>query len=207
MKGLTTKQKDILDFIRRFISTEGMAPTVYEIASFFDIKTSTVFAHIKSLQKKQYLNRSSKARSIALTDKKPVRAKNAKERGSILVPLLSCFDGDLAAAMERAETVACAPDLLRNGGERLFVMAVEGDSMRELGIIDGDQVIVDLDRKPVSGDIVVALANGVASVRSCFPDNDAVELRPANADYVSQFHQANQLKLLGVVIGLQREYR
>jgi len=206
MKGLTTKQKDILDFIRRFISTEGMAPTVYEIGSFFDIKTSTVFAHIKSLQKKQYLNRSSKARSIALTDKKPVRAKSAKERSTNLVPALSKFDGDLAALMEQADTVACAPSLLRDGGERLFAFTVEGDSMKELGIVDGDLAIADLDRKPSPGAIVVVLSNGAATLRSFFPDNDTVELRPANPDYVSQFHQTNQLKLLGVVIGLQREY-
>ena len=61
MKTLTEKQKNILDFIEDFLEREGMAPTVYEIADNFDIKTSTVFAHLRALQRKKQLSRSSKA--------------------------------------------------------------------------------------------------------------------------------------------------
>ena len=66
MKSLTEKQKNILEFIEEFLDREGMAPTVYEIADNFQIKTSTVFAHLRALQKKKQLSRSSKARSISL---------------------------------------------------------------------------------------------------------------------------------------------
>ena len=66
MKGLTEKQKNMIDFIEEFVNANGMAPTIYEIAENFGIKTSTVFAHIRALQKKSILTRSSKARSISL---------------------------------------------------------------------------------------------------------------------------------------------
>ena len=65
MKNLTEKQKSIIDFIDDFIDRENMAPTVYEIADHFGIKTSTVFAHLKALQRKNQISRSSKARSIS----------------------------------------------------------------------------------------------------------------------------------------------
>jgi len=70
VKDLTEKQKNIIDFIDDFIDREGMAPTVYEIADHFGIKTSTVFAHLKALQRKNQISRSSKARSISSTDVK-----------------------------------------------------------------------------------------------------------------------------------------
>ena len=68
MKGLTDKQRNILDFIEDFMEVNMMAPTVYEIAEHFGIKTSTVFAHVRSLQKKNFLTRSSKARSMFCTN-------------------------------------------------------------------------------------------------------------------------------------------
>ncbi len=85
MKGLTGKQKKIVDFISSFTGTMGMAPTIYEITEHFGIKTSTVFAHIRALQKKSVLQRSSKARSLSLT--KPVKRKNLPS-GVHSVPVL-----------------------------------------------------------------------------------------------------------------------
>ena len=66
MIELTQKQQDILDFIEEFIQREGMSPTVYEIAEFFGIKSATAFAHLRALQRKGYVDRSSKARSLTL---------------------------------------------------------------------------------------------------------------------------------------------
>ena len=88
MKGLTGKQKKIVEFIEDFNRTMGMAPTIYEIAEHFGIKTSTVFAHIRALQKKNILHRSSKARSISLAHPKPCppersRFPSAERRGQM----------------------------------------------------------------------------------------------------------------------------
>ena len=94
MKGLTEKQRYMLDFIESFQEKEGMSPTVYEIAEQFKIKTSTVFAHIRALQRKNFLVRSSKARSIALT--KPKR--KPRHMSFVLpVPLLGRINAGLPA--------------------------------------------------------------------------------------------------------------
>lgn len=91
MKGLTEKQQNIVEFIEDFTATMGMMPTIYEIAEHFGIKTSTVFAHIRALQKKNVLHRSSKARSISLV--KPQK-KQKIPAGVQSIPLLesSGFD-------------------------------------------------------------------------------------------------------------------
>ena len=98
MKGLTDKQRNILEFISDFMEANVMAPTVYEIAEHFNIKTSTVFAHLRSLQKKNYLKRSSKARSISLS--KP-RRKSRCPNGLRSVPLLEKLD-DLSIIRKKA---------------------------------------------------------------------------------------------------------
>ena len=67
MKGLTDKQKEILDFVSEFSRREGMAPTIFEISERFKIKSATAFAHVRALQRKGFVNRSSKARSLTLS--------------------------------------------------------------------------------------------------------------------------------------------
>ena len=84
MKGLTDKQRNILNFIEDFMDVNVMAPTVYEIAEHFNIKTSTVFAHLRSLQKKKFMTRSSKARSISLN--KP-KHKTRRPNGVCSIPV------------------------------------------------------------------------------------------------------------------------
>ena len=86
MKTLTEKQKNILEFIEEFLDKEGMAPTVYEIADQFDIKTSTVFAHLRALQRKKQLSRTSKARSISISGRKKTGIR--LPRGLFAIPLL-----------------------------------------------------------------------------------------------------------------------
>ena len=86
MKTLTEKQKNILEFIEEFLDKEGMAPTVYEIADRFDIKTSTVFAHLRALQRKKQLSRTSKARSISIAGRKKTGLH--LPRGLFAIPLL-----------------------------------------------------------------------------------------------------------------------
>ena len=81
MKGLTDKQKQILDFIGQYGQEQGMAPTINEISEHFDVTAATAFAHVKALQKKGMLNRTSKARSISLPGAQHVAENvNAKSR-------------------------------------------------------------------------------------------------------------------------------
>ncbi|MBS1370473.1 MAG: repressor LexA [Lentisphaeria bacterium] len=210
MKTLTEKQKNILEFIEEFLDREGMAPTVYEIADHFGIKTSTVFAHLRALQRKKQLSRSSKARSISLSCR--AHAKNKVPAGALLIPLLGRVNaGAPSESIAYKEGDICvssqlAPDI---PPESLFALRVQGESMRDLGIYDGDIVIVaQTDVKPRSGDIVVALLQGgEVTVKSYFPKTQGrIELRPANPEYNVQIYPGDEVSIQGRVIELRRKY-
>ena len=210
MKTLTEKQKNILEFIEEFLDREGMAPTVYEIADHFGIKTSTVFAHLRALQRKKQLSRSSKARSISLSGR--VHSRHKIPSGAFLIPLLGRVNaGAPSESVAYKEGDVCvssqlAPDV---PPENLFALRVQGESMRDLGIFDGDIVIVaQTDSKPRSGDIVVALLQGgEVTVKSFFPKTQGrIELRPANPEYNVQIYAADEVSIQGRVIELRRKY-
>jgi repressor LexA len=206
MKGLTEKQKSILDFIEEFSDKEGMAPTVYEIADHFKIKTSTVFAHIRALQRKNELTRSSKARSIALTRTK----KKSKHLSSMLpIPLLGQAGAEAQADSETREGDLFVDPQLLGGVDAsdLFALRICGESMRDLGIFEGDIVIAKKVADFKAGDIVVAQVNDEMTVKCYYPlKGSRIELRPANPEFLPQVYPNAQVKLQGVVIALQREY-
>ena len=113
MKGLTDKQQSVLDYIDNFTRQEGMAPTVYEIADNFGIKPATAFAHVRALQRKGYLSRSSKARSISLaSSEKPQHISL-----TLSIPLLGRISaGAPLLAEEHVETrLQFDPSLLPSG--------------------------------------------------------------------------------------------
>ncbi|MBO5923026.1 MAG: repressor LexA, partial [Lentisphaeria bacterium] len=183
MKNLTEKQKKMLDFIDDFQDREGMAPTVYEIADYFGVKTSTVFAHLKALQRKNQISRTSKARSIAVNRKKNSSVPHMSFVLSI--PLLGRINAGLpsdspAVAEGEFPVSSKYADLVQNGA--LFALKVNGESMRDLGMLDGDIVIVRKDCPVKNGDVVVALVNNETTVKSYFQKNSTGELHPANPD-------------------------
>lgn len=207
MKTLTDKQKNILDFIEDFLEKEGMSPTVYEIAEHFQIKTSTVFAHLKALQRKNQLTRSNKARSISLQQ----GSRNVKHMSLVLpVPLLGRINAGMPAdSMEFKEgDVFLEADRFENcDPSTLFALRVRGESMRELGIYEDDIVVVRQTENIRPGDIVVALVDNETTIKSYFPlRGGRVELRPANADYATQVYPATQVQVQGKVVALQRSY-
>ena len=133
MKTLTEKQKNIREFIEEFLDREGMAPTVYGIAAHFDIETSTVFAHLRALQRKKQLSRSSKARSISLINRPNNR--NKVPQGALLIPLLGRVNaGAPAESLEYKEGEVCISSTLAPDcpPENLFALRVQGESMRLL---------------------------------------------------------------------------
>lgn len=200
----------IYDVPEEFLDREGMAPTVYEIAAHFDIKTSTVFAHLRALQRKKQLSRSSKARSISLINRP--NSRNKVPQGALLIPLLGRVNaGAPAESLEYKEGEVCISSTLAPDcpPENLFALRVQGESMRDLGIYEGDIVIVAQTAvKPRSGDIVVALLQGgEVTVKSFFPKTQGrIELRPANPEYNVQIYPASEVSIQGRVIELRRKY-
>lgn len=206
MKGLTDKQQEILDFVDQFSRREGMAPTVYEIADYLGIKSATAFAHLRALQRKGYVSRSSKARSLTL-----LRSDSPRHLSLILsIPILGRISaGAPLLAEEHVEsTIQFDPRLLPRGagGHQVFGLRVFGESMRDLGIMDGDIVIAKQTHTASLGDIVVALVDNETTVKSLYIKDDTVELRPANPAFESQFYPLDRVFIQGVVIALHRTY-
>ena len=207
-KKLTARQQEILDAIAEFIQTNGMPPTTYELADIFDVRVPTVFAHVRALQRKGYLTRTSKARSIVLTGSNKPKHLSM----SLSVPLLGKISAGLPLFAEenREDTLTFEPKMLPPGlgGHRLFALHVQGDSMRDKGILDGDTVIVKETDTAELGEVVVALVEGdETTVKSLYlTDDGQVELRPANPRYEPQLYEQDLVRIQGVVVALFRHF-
>lgn len=204
MKKLTEKQKKILDFIGEFVSCCRMAPTVYEIAEHFEIKTSTVFAHLKALQKKNYLDRSSKARSISL--KKTCRVK--KYAGVQAVPLHNNNNSPLFNKPSRKIYYDTEMLLSKQKVKDLphcFAVMLEENCYLSCGILPGDIVI--LLENPVNiqpGDLIMTSSDDNFELLKCkkIQDHTAIFLSFHGDDPIKFPEDAIPMK--GVVIGIQR---
>ncbi len=206
MKGLTARQQYILDFIQEFANREGMPPTVYEIADHFDIKAATAFAHVRALQRKGRVSRTSKARSLTVL-------RNDKPRHMSLtlsIPILGRISAGMPLlAEEHVEgSLRVDPRFLPHGvsEQNLFGLKVFGDSLRDAGVLDGDLVVARASETAGEGDLAVALVENETTVKFIHFAGDHIELRPANPDYPAQSYPAEQVFIQGLVVALQRTF-
>lgn len=208
MKDLTEKQRQVLNFIENFQEREGMAPTVYEISDHFGIKTSTAFAHLKALERKKELSRSSKARSISLANKKNNTLYLFS--GALMIPLLGRVNAGMPSDNpEYREGEICIDSSMlgKNDAEKLFALRIQGESMRDLGMYEGDIIIVEQNAAVRPGDVVVALVNNEVTVKTYRPaPGNIIELHPANPDFQIQRYQASEVAIQGKVVLLQRQF-
>ncbi len=203
-KGLTRRQKEILDFIIDCIREDRMPPTIAEIGEHFGItSTNGVNDHLVALEKKGYIERSSKARSIQVTAK---AGAGLYEADSTALPLVGriAAGAPILAEENIDEYVPVPASQASEGG---FCLTVHGDSMIEDGILEGDTIVVDPQRRVRKGDVVVAMIDGEATVKHFFREGDSIELRPANSNMKPMHFHAREVELQGVVVGLQRTLR
>lgn len=200
-KGLTKRQQAILQFIIQCIRDNGMPPTIAEIGAKFDItSTNGVNDHLVALEKKGYIERTSKARSIHVLEK---AAAGVYQSEVGMLPVLGRIAaGSPILAEENVETYIPVSTTLTRPGS--FALKVQGDSMIEDGILDGDTIIVNPELRPKAGDIVVALVEDDATVKHFYRNGDTIELRPANASMQPMHFPARMVQIQGVVVGLQR---
>lgn len=199
---LTERQREILEFIKAFIRKEHIPPTVMEICEHFGFATSSCFDHLKALQRKGYLTRTNKARSIQVVE-------DSSGAGTILrtveVPVIgSVAAGTPITAHENVEgTFTLDRDLA--GGDGVFMLRVRGDSMSGAGIYEGDLVLVREQPTARDGDIVVALIDDEVTVKRLRRSGRKVELVPENPAYEPiTIPEGAQLRILGRVTGLFR---
>ncbi len=202
-EDLSQKQIDILLFIKNHIKFKGYPPAIREICDNLNIKsTSTVHGHILKLEKKGYIRRDPlKNRAIELIDNEYDEMNNKKE--TFDVPIVGKVTaGEPILAIENIEDTYPLPIELSNKGN-LFILNVQGESMIEAGILDGDRIIVRQQSTANNGEIVVAMIDESATVKTYFKRDDHVELRPENSTMYPIIVQ--DVEILGKVIGLYRD--
>ncbi len=195
MDQLTSRQREVYNFIREKIHGRGYGPTVREIGEEFDIRSPNgVMCHLKALERKGLITREpNRSRAIQLT------TEPAQDRGMPLVGQIAA--GTLHEAIEQSERFDF--DAIFHYKNQ-FALKVQGDSMIEASIADGDIVIVRRMRTADRGDIVVAQTDeGEATLKYWYPERNRIRLQPANASMKPIY--SKDAKVLGVVIGVVRK--
>lgn len=203
---LSAKRKEILDFIAAEVRHRGYPPSVREIGAAVGLaSTSTVQAHLKTLERQGYLRRDpTKPRALEVRYD-PASGSAIEPRPAHHVPLV----GDIAAgtnvlASENVEDLYLLPEDLTGGGN-LFMLRVRGDSMIEAGILDGDFVVVRQQPDAETGEIVAAgLPGGEATVKTLGRKRPDVVLLPANPSMSPMVLSPQDVAIYGKVVTVLR---
>jgi len=196
---LTKRQKEIFDFIRRYLRKYGYPPTVREIGKALGLHSpSTVHAHLAKLEQIGLLRRDpSKPRAIELMAGKALKA--LKGPGVPVVGNVAA--GEPILAEENIEDYYEVPSVIGGeGGD--YILKVRGDSMKDAGILEGDFVVVRPAGEAKNGEIVVALIGDEATVKRFYRERNAIRLQPENKAHKPI--RTKDAKLLGKVVGVFR---
>jgi len=198
---LTKRQKELLDYLQSYIEQNGFAPTLDETGKHFGLTSlATVHKHLTNLEGKGVIRRRA-GLSRALEVVPPTRRPQAVE-----LPLLG-----VAAAGRPIEAVlegerVCVPEELVRRSES-FALRVSGDSMKDEGILDGDLVVVESRATAESGETVVAVIEGEATIKRFHRETGGrIRLQPANTQVAPIICDENSVEVRGIVVGLMRRY-
>jgi repressor LexA len=224
--ALTQRQREILEFISASIVERGFPPTLREIGEHFNIRsTNGVNDHLKALEKKGHLRREDlKSRAM-----RPVLPDGSGEvvplrrapQGTGTMQLVSSDDdmaeipilGKVAAgqpilAVEQAQDTVKIDRVLLGGHREVFGLRIVGESMIEDGIFDGDYVFVKKTPAAKTGEIVVAMIEGEATVKRYYPEGDRIRFQPANQNMEPIYVQRSEMRsvdIIGIVVGIYRK--
>lgn len=197
---ITQKQSEILEYIKSQILNKGYPPSVRDICQAVNLKsTSSVHAHLESLEKNGYIRRDpTKSRTIEIIDDN----FNLSRREVVNIPLLGqVAAGQPLLAVENITEYFPIPSEYMRGGE-VFMLKVKGDSMINMGIYEGDQIIVRKQNTASNGEVIVALVDDSATVKRFYKENGHIRLQPEN-DFMDPII-VDDCEILGKVIGLIR---
>ena len=201
---LTDKQTQILEYIRHEILSKGYPPSIREICQAVDLKsTSSVHAQLSSLEAKGYIRRDlTKSRSIEIIDDDFSLTK--RELVNIpIVGTVSCGQ-PILAEQNIEDYFPVPPEYIHNTNNQTFMLRVKGESMINVGIYEKDLVIVEQCSSARNGEIVVALIEDSATVKTFYKENGYIRLQPEN-DYMDPI-LVEHCEILGRVIGLFRNF-
>ena len=197
---ISKKQSEILEYIKSQIINKGYPPSVRDICEAVDLKsTSSVHSHLETLEKNGYIRRDpTKPRAIEIIDDN----FNLARREVVNVPIVGkVAAGEPILAVENIESYFPVPmEFMPN--EQCFMLKVQGDSMINAGIFDGDTIIVEQSQTARNGDMVVALVDDSATVKTFYREADHIRLQPEN-DAMSPIIVPD-CQILGKVFGVFR---
>ncbi|MBE6010604.1 MAG: transcriptional repressor LexA [Lachnospiraceae bacterium] len=197
---ISSKQQEILDFLKDEILNKGYPPAVREICEAVHLKsTSSVHAHLETLEKNGYIRRDpTKPRAIEIVDDN----FNMVRTEMVSIPLVGrVAAGEPILAVENIESYFPIPAEYVPRGDT-FMLKVQGESMINAGIMDGDLILVEQVNTARNGDMVVALVDDSATVKTFYHEGDHIRLQPEN-DHMDPI-LVNEVAILGKVFGVFR---
>lgn len=202
MDELSSRQREILEFIQQELQRKGYPPSVREIGEAVGLSSSsTVHAHLERLEEMGYIRRDpTKPRAIEVLFGEPTVIPPS----IISVPVIGQVTAGMPIlAVENIEEYFPLPkDFARY--EDVFMLKIRGESMIEAGIFDGDLVLVKKDSSAINGEIVVAMIEDEATVKRFFREDSRYRLQPENSSMEPIY--AKEVSIIGKVIGLVRRF-
>lgn len=198
---LSAKQAEILEFMKSEILKKGYPPTVRDICEAVNLKsTSSVHSHLETLEKNGYIRRDpTKPRAIEILDE---NFYNTRCEVATVPVVGRVAAGEPILAVENVDSYFPIPtDMLSN--RETFILVVKGESMINMGIYDGDYIVVEQCNTANNGDVVVALVDDSATVKRFYKENGHYRLQPEN-DYMDPII-VDHVEILGKVTGLYRK--
>ena len=204
METLTKKQEETLTAIKKFIAKNGYSPSVREICDMMNLSsTATVFVHMKHLMNKGYISQTNnKFRTLEVLVPNEYLENN---EDVVSVPLLGKITaGNPIEAIEFPDEYMQIPSFMIPKNEEVFTLRVDGMSMKNIGIYDGDIVIVKKTNSAKNGDHVVALdENGYTTLKTFYKEDGYFRLQPENETMNPII--LDKVYILGIAIGLYRK--
>lgn len=205
MQNLSAKQQEIFDYLKKCILERGYPPAVREICEAVHLKsTSSVHAHLETLEQKGYIRKDpTKPRAIEILDD----TFNLSRRELVNIPIIGTVTcGEPIIAEERIDGYfPVPPEYLKATGKNTFMLKVKGDSMINVGIYHGDLVMIEATNTAKNMDIVCALIEDSATIKTYYKEADHIRLQPEN-DSMEPIIVNGDVAILGKVIGLFRTF-
>lgn len=200
-ENISQKQKEIYNFLVKYTTEKGYPPSVREICSAVSLKsTSTVHGHLKRLEKKGFIYRDpTKPRALEILE------LNNSKKEILDIPIVGNVTAGLPIlATENIEDTFQLPLNYVKHDKDLFILKVIGTSMIEAGILDGDLAIIEQTNVAQNGDIVVALIDNEATIKTFYKEKNYFRLQPENSTMEPII--VNECSILGKLVGIYREY-
>ena len=200
---LTAKQQRVLDYLQHEITTNGQVPSLRQAAAEQGVSHAAIAQILKALEEKGYLKREGRySRTVHLLNR--ARETSASQRWRE-VPVIGRVTAGLPMYAQTEWDGSTVLDTAVFRGQNLFALRVKGQSMKDIGILDGDLAICEPRQYAQNGEIVVALINNEeATVKRFFLRKKYIELRPENTDFSSMRYGFGEILVQGKVIGIQR---